>query len=269
MARDEVNRWLAREVGILLAVLLALVSLVGSLAPVRALFVGVVAYASTLVGGAVPDADVESGMDATYSSSVARYLVALGRFLVAVVALLAVLALDSEAPVVAGGLAGAVVATVALGLVRALPDLLRQYVPRYGLPVELLFWTLASLGGMVAARLALRALGAAPFAVQYLPPAVGVPVFVGVVVHVPLRAGRAAVRRYAPVPVERRVLRLELRPAGATVRDRVPLLVRFAFDRKVGLGARGIVLLAVAAPVVAFVAVWLALYYLVFVPAVG
>lgn len=270
MSGHELHRWLARETGVLLAVLLALVALVGTLEPVTALLVGAVAYTSALVGGRAPDADAgQSGLDETYRSGPYRYLVALGRFLVTVVALLAALALAGEGPVVAGGLAGVAVLAVALGVVRALPDLLSRFLPRRGLPVELPFWVLASLGGMVAARQVLLGFDATAVAVQYLPLAVGVPIVVGVVARVPLDAARRTLHRYAPAPVERRVLRRELGPTGSRALDRVPLLLRFAFDRRLGWRGRLAVLLAVAAPVVTVVVVWLALYYLLFVPLVG
>lgn len=270
MVRYEVHRWLAREVGVLLAVLLSLVALVGALDPAGALLVGIVAYTSTLVGGVVPDAAVgEPGLDATYSSEAYRYLVALGRFVLAVVALLALLALDHPDPVVAGGLVGVAVVAVSLAILRALPDLLHRYIPWRWLPVELSYWTLMSLGAIVAVRLVLRALDVEAFATQYLPLAVGVPVVVGIVAHISLDAARGPLHRYAPVPVERRVLRRELSPTGSTVVDRLPHLVRFAFDQQLAWRARGIVLLAVAAPVVALVAVWLALYYFLFVPMMG
>lgn len=270
MVRYEVHRWLAREVAVLLAALLALVALVRALDPAGALLVGVVAYTSTLVGGIVPDAAVgEPGLDATYRSEAYRYLVALGRFVLAVVAMLALLALDRPDPVVAGGLVRVAAVAVALGFLRALPDILHRYVSWRRLPVELSYWTLASLGVMIAVRLVLRVLEVAVFARQYLPLAVGIPVFVGVVAHVSLDAARGPLHRYAPAPVERRVLRRELSPTGSTVVDRVPHLVRFAFDHQLAWRARGIVLLAVAAPVVTLVVVWLAIYHFLFVPIVG
>lgn len=247
------HRWLARKVGIVAGVSLAIATFLATFTIGLAVLVGFVAYYSTIVGGVLPDIDqTQPGKTLKYGSIPYKKLVALLR-LVTVIAIFLIWGIYTEGgSTVFQVLSGVVLASVGIALVRAVPDILHRFLPghRKGLH-EWAFWGITSLFGMLLIQDIVEGLQMSPSVTTFLPLAVGIPIFLGTVTHITSDSVKTFVTDNVPEPILKKADQKASQlapwvPKHKPVIADIPRLLRIAVDRRAPPSIRLFVLFTAA-----------------------
>lgn len=231
----KTHHWLARKVGGVVGILLAFITFVGTFDPFKSVCIGLIAYGATIAGGVVPDIDrSQSNQHFKFASRPYKQFVRLIQLLVMVVIFLSFVSSSSGISTSEQALRGALIGGVGVVIIRLVPDLLHAIMPGHrNLIHSPLFWGIMSILGILGVRQLLKSLAATPFAISYLPLAIGVPIFLGVVTHVSLDVVNNYVREYAPGPLQGRAADvIPWIPTHKPVIADIPQLARIAFDSR-------------------------------------
>lgn len=187
MPNFQVHRALGWIVGLFVSVVAVFFTLVTTFALDKGVFIGIVAFAFTVIGSIFPDIDQSRPNESLETGSIPyRQLVNALRATLVVVVFLVIIdvsQVDSVLP-----LFGIVLGVgVAIYLFVKIPDILHSQMPKHrGLTHNVLPWIVFAIGGTIVLRDALLSIGATPFAVAYVPPAIAFPAAIGAVCHISL-----------------------------------------------------------------------------------
>lgn len=244
MPNYETHLWLARKVGVFVGILLTIITFITGLwrfsidiisVLIRAIIIGAIGYYSTLAGGVAPDIDLSQPSGTlSYASIPYKKLVGLSRLLIAISFLFVVVTIIEQGVDVAQAIRAIVIAGLGIIIIRAVPDFLHRVMPSHRkLTHELPFWGIMGLLGILAIQLLLREVGVDPFIEAYLPLAIGIPIFLGVVTHVSLDTVNNYVQAYAPDALQARAAQLApWVPKTKPVIADIPQLLRIILDSR-------------------------------------
>lgn len=255
----EAHQWLARKVGVVIGPLVAGIAFIGGLISssspglamlaAESILIGFVGYYSTLVGGAAPDIDLsQSRENLQYASIPYRKFTKSLQLLVAVLLFFTVSTFIRTGEFVTQTIGTTLAVALGIIVLRSIPDFLHRFMPAHRkITHDLLFWGLMGCLGFITVQKILLQFKADVFVRTYLPVAVSLPIFLGVVTHVSMDTVESYVQAYAPAPVKQRVSQLApWVPKYKPILLDIPQLLKIIRDRRAPWSVRLSVILTFA-----------------------
>lgn len=247
----ESHYWLGKKVGTVTALLGGLATLVLTFDPAWTLLGVILGYYSTVVGSVAPDIDLSQPKGTLkYSSIPYRQFILVCNFLI-VVCLALGLSMYNQ-----GGieLRDAIISTVAVGsaivLIRVLPDLLHEIMPKHrGITHGFTFWIVMSGVFGYTIHWLLSFLGYTSIILNLLPAIVGVGVLMGSFTHVSSDSVSTLVKKHVPSSMGDR---LPWVPRKLPILFDLPSLLKVGLDKRAPTSVRFLVVLTAGYAVLPF-----------------